>query len=961
MIDNVEIRQLWADTMNRIDAFHTGGDSAPVLDSAALAQVHRMLELARAESTDGELPGPVLDAAARLHLCRSVAIPDGAGQLEYRTALALFSALAAIDVGRVLEEIRRIVAPDTEADFPAGWTGREQKELLVGAMASGYPESLNRIVDLLHRALRATPADHPNHVGYLCDLGSALYARFGLLGNFDDLERAIRSFRDAAKLAPVGHPDRGHLLCDLGLTLRARFDRAGQLNDLDEAVRALTEAATLASRENLTRVVCLSNLGAALLARFGQTKKPADLDAAVRSFEEAVQLLPAGHPELPAPLSNLAVALQARFEQTGQLDDLDRAIRHVTEAIRLTPTGQPNRAACLNTLGDAQRERFLHTGNVIDLNEAIRWFRESVSALPASHPDRAKYLSNVATTLHTRFERLKVPADAREAIEAWREAAAVATAPAFVRLSVARSWGALAVTVGNGPAAGLDGYAAAIELLPRAAWRGVDRETRERVLADWTGLASAAATCAIAAGQPARALELLERGRAVLWTQLLETRGDRAVLRDVAPELAERLDDVAAELEHDGGQATEEAIDRRMSLAHEWDTLVQRVREVLGPDSMLAAPAFDDLRAAAAVGPVVVVNVSSWRCDALIVKATEPAPQLVELPELTAGDARAQAHRHLTALQDYEAGERGPTERAVLDLATTETLGWLWRVVARPVLAALGYHQPVVGNGTWPRLWWCPTGPLTMLPLHAAAHHDQQDPVCSGAVIDRVISSYTPTLRALARARTAQAGDVSREDQRLLVVTMGSTPGQDSLPAADRSSARLQELFPTDRRMVLDGSNATHDTVETALERHAWVYFGCHGTQDLVNPSRSGLLLHDQPLTVADLAKVRTDHAEFAFLAACHTAVGGTRVPDEAINLTAALQYTGYSHAIGALWSVFDRPAARITDTVFRELSRTGLFDPGDTARVLHHAVRAERARFSNHPSVWAPFLHAGP
>lgn len=225
----------------------------------------------------------------------------------------------------------------------------------------------------------------------------------------------------------------------------------------------------------------------------------------------------------------------------------------------------------------------------------------------------------------------------------------------------------------------------------------------------------------------------------MLWTQLLETRSDRAVLRDVAPELAERLDDVAAELERDGGQATEETIDRRMRLAHEWDTLVQRVREVLGPDSMLAAPEFDDLRAAVAGGPVVV-NVSRWRCDALIVKPTEPAPRVVELPELTDGDAHAQAHRHLTALQDYEAGDRGPADRAALDLVTTETLGWLWRVVARPVLAALGYHQPVAGNGTWPRLWWCPTGPLTMLPLHATTRRTR----CAAARSSTGSSPPTP-------------------------------------------------------------------------------------------------------------------------------------------------------------------------------------------------------------------------
>ena len=53
-------------------------------------------------------------------------------------------------------------------------------------------------------------------------------------------------------------------------------------------------------------------------------------------------------------------------------------------------------------------------------------------------------------------------------------------------------------------------------------------------------------------------------------------------------------------------------------------------------------------------------------------------------------------------------------------------------------------------------MWWCPTGPLTILPIHAAGHHADS---VSGttptkqSVLDRVVSSYAPTLSALIRAR----------------------------------------------------------------------------------------------------------------------------------------------------------------------------------------------------------------
>jgi CHAT domain-containing protein len=111
---------------------------------------------------------------------------------------------------------------------------------------------------------------------------------------------------------------------------------------------------------------------------------------------------------------------------------------------------------------------------------------------------------------------------------------------------------------------------------------------------------------------------------------------------------------------------------------------------------------------------------------------------------------------------------------------------------------------------------------------------------------------------------------------------------------------------------------------------------------------------------VADLAGVRRDRAEFAFLAACTTALGGAQVPDEAITLTAALQYAGYDEVIGALWSVPDRSAARIIQSVYRELVLDEQIQPSESARALHDAVRHERSRQPHHPSAWAHFMHVG-
>lgn len=230
---------------------------------------------------------------------------------------------------------------------------------------------------------------------------------------------------------------------------------------------------------------------------------------------------------------------------------------------------------------------------------------------------------------------------------------------------------------------------------------------------------------------------------------------------------------------------------------------------------------------------------------------------------MTADDVVEQATAYLNALLAVESGDI--FAEAERDL--TKTLKWLWDNVAAPVLEAL--------DDVPTRLWWCPTGPFSLLPLHAAGYHDER---AGRTVLDRVISSYTPTLRSLVSARSAGGHPA---DNRLLIVAMPETPGQLPLPDAARERDHLTRLFAAPRHTLAQGPAATHDTVREHLRKHAWAHFSCHGDQQLNDPSNGGLLLHDGILTVAELANDQY-RGEFAFLSACKTAVGGVQTPDEA-------------------------------------------------------------------------------
>jgi hypothetical protein len=416
-------------------------------------------------------------------------------------------------------------------------------------------------------------------------------------------------------------------------------------------------------------------------------------------------------------------------------------------------------------------------------------------------------------------------------------------------------------------------------------------------------------------------------------------------------------------------------VDRRVALAREWDELMGRALR-LGPEvvELLAPPRLAALLPGE--GTAVVVNPTSRRSDALLVSASGVAS--VPLPDLDLDELFDRAADHLQRLQAVDTADarvRHATERAMirpvaanyqeahaanldllrardeLDARLLSTLEWLWSTTAEPVLTALG-AEGSTGRGEH-RVWWCPTGPMTFLPVHAAGHHDGS----GRSVIDRVVSSTTPTLHALTRASRPVA---SSGPGRMLVVAVDDLPGQPPLRQAADELELLRELFPADRLTVIEGPAATRAAVLAALPDHRWVHFSCHGSQDMDNPSNGGLLLADGTLTVLDLIRGRY-RGDFAFLSACMTATGGVALAEEVVTLAAGLHYTGFRHVLATLWSVDAELSADLAHEIFPALFSGGRFDPERSAVAAADAVLKLRAAAPARPSLWAPFVHTGP
>lgn len=604
----------------------------------------------------------------------------------------------------------------------------------------------------------------------------------------------------------------------------------------------------------------------------------------------------------------------------------------------------------------------LRTADPAVLDSAIDLLRRTVAATPADHPDRARGLSNLGISLRVRFERTGQLDDLTAAIDASRAAVGVIGASPRVRVMAATGWGR-AAAAGTRWTEAVAGFTTAVELIGRLAPRSLDRADQEHLLTSLGNLGADAAVCCVHAGRPERAVELFEASRGVLLGQTLDTRTDLSALTEHHPDLAAAFTRLRDELDQTdqarglplgtpagpddtGPRTDDEDAGQRRRAGAAFDALIEQIRERTGFETFLRPSPISELRTAADAGPVVIVAVSVFGSHALIL--IRGTVQALPLPGLTPQAVYDQVLAFLTALDTTPSGED----------RLGEVLGWLWDQLAAPVLDRLGLTgRP--DDQAWPRIWWCTSGLLSFLPVSAAGwHHTRFDPA-PATVLDRAVSSTTPTLRALAHTHPTATGSRTSlaRGERLIAIAMPTTPDAADLPGAQREAACLGQRFPG-HVTTLTGPQATRSAVLAALRTARWAHFACHGSASLADPSRGQLLLHDhqsRPLTVLDITRLRLTSAHLAFLSACSTARPSGRLTNEAIHLASAFQLAGYRHVIATLWPISDRYAASLAEGIY-----TALTTGHSPAHAVHRAVRDLRDYRPRFPSLWASYLHTG-
>ncbi|CAM1508780.1 Fc.00g056280.m01.CDS01 [Cosmosporella sp. VM-42] len=823
----------------------------------------------------------------------------------------------------------------------------------------GKMADLEEAIRIASQAVDSTPDDHPDRAACLNNLGNKLESRYKRTGEMADLEEAIKIASQAVDSTPDDHPDRAAWLNNLGNKLERRYERAGEMADLEEAIRIASQAVDSTPDDHPDRAARLNNLGVFLESQYERIGEMADLEEAISIARQVVDSTPDDHPDQAGRLNNLGNKLGRRYEQTGEMADLEEAIRIASQAVDSTPDDHPDRAACLNNLGNKLESRYKQTGEMADLEEAIRIARQAIDSTPDDHPDRPARLNNLGNKLESRYERTGEMADLEQASLTLQDAWHCQSAIPFHRVQAgARCLKLLAPQHKTDIAIGLGKNI--IDLLPTVNTKLLDRSDQQFVVSTFSGVAANLCAFLLQSSQPADALRYLEKGRAVIISQLVDTRSDLSFLEQQHPHIARQYQQLRDEVNTPLRQVEQGTIQaqlriRRLEALAELDACIHEIRGTAGHERFMLGQETAEMQECAAGGSIVVVNITEFRSDAIIVSPT--AIKTLNLPMIAAEDVRAWLGKKWTGRRP----ERPQKNREYLDY-----LSWLWKTCVKQILDEICHsHATENTENSLPRIWWIGTGLASSMPFHAAGIHSA-DPTENA--FSRVVSSYTPSIKALAYAQHRATATESVKGS-VLIATMPTTPGNAScpdLPGVIEEKNQLMGVVNGHLPIQYQELPSVEDVVKS-LRNCCIAHFACHGFTDQLDPSKSGLILQSQGeqdrLTVHTVSELSLRNAQIAYLSACSTAENrSARLSDEVIHVVSGFQVAGFPHVIGCLWPSIDRVCVEVAGRFYGSLLRGKMtcWDGREVALALRDAVMKVRKTELMMPLAWAQFVHFG-
>ena len=599
------------------------------------------------------------------------------------------------------------------------------------------------------------------------------------------------------------------------------------------------------------------------------------------------------------------------------------------------------------------------------LNKAISAARGRSDAAhsPINH---LRSLSFLTSSLLTRLRLLNRGEDLDELMQVHAMIAKYKHIDVFRRIPLQCEWASLAHEFGHPSAP--TAYDYAMSFMQDSLTFAPTLDNQHSQLASMSNMYKALpleyASYQIRSSQLKQAIETLERGRVLLWSEMRGLRTPIHQIRLADSHLADKFAAVNNDLETltlaylpnnhvEGGVGGVGEMDpygrlvvRQQKLLDDREKLIEQIQALPGFDTFLKPPSFDTLHAAALRGPVIIINHCRWRCDILILLHNS-SPSLIP----TSDDFYTHANKLQAQLLD--ARKKG-LESSIYDDALHSVLKELYELVGRPVIERLNELKVPEQS----RIWWCPTSVFCSLPLHAMG------PIPSDVgppryFLDLYIPSYTPSLSALIESRKPGSQTFGKPSMLLVLLP------DESMEDAFEEMKAVQAVRT--RVKTLIGATATPTAVLERLHDHRFTHIVCHGILEPGEPFESSFkLFNGKRLSLFDIVRSRLPNAEFAFLAACHTAELTNESPaDEALHLTAAMQYCGFRSVVGTMWAMADTDGRNLAENFYKSVfsgGGQGTHYYERTAEALRDAVVKLRRKRGIGMTLerWVNYVHYG-
>ncbi|MEV6523112.1 CHAT domain-containing protein [Longispora sp. NPDC051575] len=823
---------------------------------------------------------------------------------------------------RVLEHVGKARGEKLDEEDAKGLRISEARALIASATSGARPDGLVRAAALLNQVRADPPRDPVRLFNALFTLVEALQAKAHSHHDFAGYPEALEALAAVMDLLPddaaAGWVDVHTAYAQYEADLAGRMPSDGHAEaHVNAAISRYRRAVSVASAAARPR---LPQLYLELAAQLGIRDQPSDLTEAIAFCRMARQLVGRrGHRAREADLI-LASLLTQRADsewataETAEcdLDEAERLCRPLTER------------RCEQRLN------------------ALEQRAETLSTWARLFPDG--------------------PPTAEIAVAMRASATGSERGAADTALRTARMWVDWATTQDDA-AVTAEAYHHLMATVPRAAFGKYLWAAKETLLTRVQSTAGEAGYWLSRAGRPRDAAVALERGRAVLISEVAARERpdlDRLVAGVRRPGLSARYHGAVRRLrEVESRPGVPGFAFGLQRAAAEYETVAWEVARLGGYAHVVPDVTYEDIAAATGAGPVVYLAAAERGGYAVVVRDAGD-PEIVRLPGLSAA-----------AVAEHVGAATGGYDQDSLD----RTVTFLWTAG----IGALAARLPRDAVTTL-----VPVGALSHLPLHAAGHRSGPEDAWH-CLADDVTLRYSPNARSLVTSWRRAAAFQGRP---LRLLAVDAPNGHRRAPAARLRHTR-DETEHVIRGWRAGGDHAgqvpgaRRHEVLTALDGHDVWHFACHGVARPDQILDSALLLTDGSVTLRDLGAVVFRVRRLAVLSACETHTTSSDAPDESLGLPGGMLQIGLAGVVASQWKVTDQAAVFLVARFYQGWRSEGLSPAAaltGAQRWLSRATRADlhaylphvypleswlpqperdRRPFA-HPYFWAPLVLTG-